>query len=283
MSGELNPEHGQTEYFFEYGPEDTLGECPRGIAHEACSGVARTAPSGSAAYRTIATTLEATNLQPATVYHYRLVGESENTTESRTSLEIPNHENEGVFTTAATLNPQASTGPPGSITATAAVVSGSVDPDGQAATYQFELGLYNGENTHFGVVLTADAGTGVVPSEERLALAGLQPGTTYAYRIAISSGHATSPGEPTTFTYGATVTFTTAGIPEALSLPAVLSLVPVPAIAFPTTVIATTTKPGTKTKTHKTSRKGKKHKQGARTGKANKTRVRVSKAARGKK
>ncbi len=281
MSGELNPENALTEYFFEYGPGATLAECPLGVAHEACPGVSRTAPSGSAAYRPIATTLEATSLQPATVYHYRLVGESENATESRTSLEIPNDEDEGLFTTAAAPTPQASTGPAGSITATAAVISGSVDPDGQAATYQFELGLYNGENTHFGVVLTAEAGTGVGPSEERLALAGLQPGTTYAYRIAISSGHATSPGEPTTFTYGATVTFTTAGIPEALSLPAVASLVPVPAIAFPTTVIATTTKPETKAKTHKTSRKGKKHKQGARTKKANKTRVRVSKAARG--
>lgn len=282
MSGDLNPENAPTEYFFEYGPGDTLGECPHGVAHEECPGVARTSPSSSAAYRTIATTFEATSLQPATVYHYRLVGESENAIESRTSLEIPNHEDEGLFTTAAAPNPQASTGPPSSIAATAAIVSGSVDPDGQAATYQFELGLYNGENTHLGVVLTAEAGTGVVPSEERLALAGLRPGTTYAYRIAISSGHATSPGEPTTFTYGAIMTFTTAGIPEALSLPAVPTLVPVPAIAFPTTVVATTTKPGTKTKTHKTNRKGKKHK-GARTKQINKTRCACQKAARGKK
>ena len=62
--------------------------------------------------------------------------------------------------------------------------------------------------------------------EEALPLTGLQPGTTYAYRIAVASSYGTS--------YGATMTFTTTGLPAVLVEPTVLPQVPIPAIAFPT-------------------------------------------------
>lgn len=56
-------------------------------------------------------------------------------------------------------------------------------------------------------------------------LTGLQPGTTYAYRIKVSSGYGTSFGEP--------VTFTTFGLPSVLSSPPLFAMLPVPPIAFP--------------------------------------------------
>lgn len=59
-----------------------------------------------------------------------------------------------------------------------------------------------------------------------LKLTGLQPGTTYAYRIEISSGYGTS--------YGVPVTFTTAGLPTALASPTPLGMLPIPPIKFPT-------------------------------------------------
>ena len=60
---------------------------------------------------------------------------------------------------------------------------------------------------------------------EELQLSGLQPGTSYAYRIKIESTYGTSYGEP--------VIFTTQGLPEVLPVPVTLAFLPVPSIAFP--------------------------------------------------
>jgi hypothetical protein len=112
-----------------------------------------------------------------------------------------------------------------------------VNPDGLSATYAFELGVYNGAATQYGTALSGPAGTGTIPIEETLALTGLQPGTTYAYRIEISNGYGS--------TTGATMIFTTTGLPSVLAEPPVLAQLPVPKISFPKT---STTKPTPKCK-----------------------------------
>ena len=120
---------------------------------------------------------------------------------------------------------EATTGTPGAVTATSATISGAVNPDGQPATYAFELGVYNGAATQYGIVFSGSAGAGSTPEAKSNTLTGLQPGTTYYYRISIHSGYGTS--------YGADQTFTTLGLPVVLGVPVVLGMVAVPAIAFP--------------------------------------------------
>ena len=113
-----------------------------------------------------------------------------------------------------------------------------MNPDGLPASYAFELGVYNGAATQYGVVFSAPAGTSTVAVEETLALSGLQPGTTYAFRIAISSGYVENESHTV---QGAPVTFTTAGLPEVLSVPAVLAQLAIPNISFPVAVASKST------------------------------------------
>ncbi len=216
--GEVNPENAPTVYSFQY------GACASGL--EGCAETFFTEPSVSNAYGAVASTLEATGLQPATTYHYRLVAVNE-------------HEQTGIgpeqtFTTSPAPVPRAQTGSASMIAATSATVSGSVNPDGQAAVYTFELGIYNGADTRYGIVLSAPAGASSTPIEKSVALSGLQPGTTYAYRITVKSGF----GEQD----GATVTFTTQGLPAVLVSPVTLGLLPVPGIAFPKPALASKAK-----------------------------------------
>jgi hypothetical protein len=135
----------------------------------------------------------------------------------------------GDFTTAPAREPTEQTFPASAVTQTSAVASGTVDPEGQVTTYAFELGVYEGPSTQYGVVFSGRVGGGA-PVEESLPLRGLQPGTTYAYRIAVSSGYVKDASQTLR---GAPVTFTTAGLPSALVVPAVLAQLASPPVAFP--------------------------------------------------
>jgi chitodextrinase len=228
MFGELNPENASSEYFFEYAAgEGALAKCP-GVRKASCPGVASTGIAHSVVYGKIGATFEVTGLQPGTVYHYRLFAEDENRSQTeRFATTGP----EGSFTTAPAPLPSAETGAYSAVTATGAVISGMVNPDGLPANYAFELGVYNGAGTQYTTVFSGSAGSSRAPVEEALTLTGLQPGTTYAYRITVSSGYI--PNESHTL-LGAPVTFTTAGIQAVLPSPSPLPLLAVPPIAFPT-------------------------------------------------
>lgn len=121
--------------------------------------------------------------------------------------------------------PRAVTGGVSAVTATSAVVAGEVDPDGEPATFVFELGVYDGASTRYGIVFSGSAGGGVGLVPETLSLTGLQPGTAYAFRIGIESGYGAMVGEPHTFT--------TDGVPAILSTPPVLPALVTPPIVFP--------------------------------------------------
>jgi hypothetical protein len=230
LSGELNPENASTTYEFQYGACASLESCP---------GAAQTTAAVSSVYGEVATTLEATGLQPATTYHYRLfaVNTAGGALNETGGAVLP----EGTFTTAPAPVPQAASGAASAVGATSATISGTVDPDGQPATYAFELGVYAGAATQYGIVLSGAAGAGTAPLAESLGLSGLQPGRTYAYRIRIASGYGTAYGEP--------MLFTTAGLPSVLTVAAPLAQLAIPAIAFPAEANATTTKPPSRKKT----------------------------------
>jgi hypothetical protein len=213
LFGELNPENAETEYFFEYAPsEEALTGCP-GVKLASCPGAQATPAGHSSVYGRIGVTEEAVGLQPETTYRYRLVATNEVDHQGKREGGVAVGP-EGTFTTAPAPKVSAATGPPNSITATSAIVSGRVNPDGQPATYTFELGVYNPAGTQYGVVSSGATGSSTLPVEETLALTGLQPGTTYAYRITVHSGY----GEA----IGATETFTTLGLPSVLEVPGVL-------------------------------------------------------------
>jgi NHL repeat len=206
LSGSLNPENAATKYHFQYGACEPVATC------------ASTTPDAeSSAYEQVGLTQEVIGLLPSTTYRYRLVARNEHNETSAGP--------EATLTTGPPVTVAATTGLPTAITATSAVVSGTVNPDGQPATYVFELGAYEGARTHFGIVTSGAVSAEFVPVEESLALSGLQPGTAYAYRIAISSGY----GEAT----GAVATFTTAGLASVLSVPTPLGMLTVPTISFP--------------------------------------------------
>jgi sugar lactone lactonase YvrE len=231
MFGELNPENANTEYFFEYAPEETLKGCPLGVRRESCPGVSSTPVAQSGLYGVTGTTVEVTGLRPNTGYRYRLFAEDEN--KAKTQRLTSPVGAEGSFTTLSTPAPEAKTGPPSGVGATSAVVSGMVNPDGPQATYSFELGVYNGVATRYGVVFSGSvaAGTAFVP--ESLVVTGLQPGTTYAYRIKVASGYGTA--------MGATATFTTTGLPEVLVVQTPLAMLAIPSIVFPAAVTSKST------------------------------------------
>ncbi len=214
LFGELNPEHDSTEYYFGYGAcsENQSAQCAKSPYP------LKTAALSAGTYGAIETALEVTNLQPGTTFHYRL-----DAINSKGESAVAKQEE--VFTTDAAPKVQAVTGSAGDVGTTNAVVSGVVDPGGQPATYAFELGVYAGSETQFGTIFTGSVGASASPVEESFVLTDLQPGTQYAYRIAIASGY----GHAT----GATSLFTTIGMPVVLEPPPIAPQLAIPKVRFP--------------------------------------------------
>jgi hypothetical protein len=237
MFDKLNPENAPTQYFFEYAPGQKalaqcgsiLEECFIGSALPSCGGTVRTPLGESGVYGSIGVTAEAIGLRPGTEYSYRLFAENENTTKTA-AKKCASLSSEGGFTTATVPSPYAETGGYSAVGSTSAIASAMVDPDGAPVTYSFELGVYEGAETKYGVVSSGSVGASSGPAQELLTLTGLQPGTTYAYRIAISSGYIDNAAHTL---QGQPVTFSTSGLPAVLQPPLVLVQLPVPKIAFP--------------------------------------------------
>ena len=230
LFSELNPENANTEYHFEYAQsEQALAACTTVVReHGGCPGVQNTPVQKSAVYGSIGAKAEITSLQPGTTYHYRLFAENESRIKAGERFHATGPE--ATVTTEPTPLPSAQTGACSAVTSTSATITGAVNPDGVPAGYAFELGVYNGASTQYTIVYSAEAGSGTDPVAESLPVTGLQPGTTYAYRIAVSSGYIANAEHAL---QGAPVTFTTAGTPSVLVLPVTPALLPIPAIAFP--------------------------------------------------
>src|SRR6202167_2330821 len=228
LFGEVDPENTSTTYEFQYALACTPGgSClPIGQAAD----MVATESVQSSQYGRVGTSVEVSGLAPGTTYRYQLAAKNE---DGETALNetggatLP----EGTFTTAPAPAPSVSSGAAGGIGVSTATISGSVDPDGAPTSYSFELGVYEGASTQFGVVSSGSAGAGTVPVQETLGLSGLQPDGTYAFRVAIRSGYIDN-SERTL--HSAPVVFTTGGLPSVLALPAIPGLLPIPAIAFPT-------------------------------------------------
>jgi hypothetical protein len=95
--------------------------------------------------------------------------------------------------------PAASTGSASAISETVATIAGSLNPHGSDSSYRFEYGI----SDHYGQSVPASPGgplTGTTPSAVSAPLTGLQPGTTYHYRLVATNAGGTTFGDDHTFT-----------------------------------------------------------------------------------
>jgi phosphodiesterase/alkaline phosphatase D-like protein len=177
LKGTVTPNGLTTTWWFEYGTSTAYGSKTSSVS----AGSGRSAKSVSAAVK---------KLKAATTYHYRLVAQN---SAGRVAGD------DRTFSTV---------GPPAAVTAAAqnvgadtAVLAGSLDTHGRATSWWFQYGT----STHYGRSTSAKstpskAGTRTVTAT----LTGLAPAATYHYRLVAKSDAGT--------TYGADVSFTTAGV-----------------------------------------------------------------------
>jgi IPT/TIG domain len=94
--------------------------------------------------------------------------------------------------------PAATTGAASGVTATAATLNATVNPEGQETACSFEYGT----TEHYGASLpcTSAPGGGASPVPVSLALSGLARGTTYHDRVVASNATGTTDGADATFT-----------------------------------------------------------------------------------
>ncbi|WP_028062298.1 fibronectin type III domain-containing protein [Solirubrobacter soli] len=98
--------------------------------------------------------------------------------------------------TAALAAPTATTGGAESITTGSAAVTGTVNPGGEATTYQFEYGT----SSSYGLTTPAvDAGSGSADVAAKATLPGLTNNTTYHYRLVATNATDVARGADKTF------------------------------------------------------------------------------------
>jgi hypothetical protein len=176
LNGSVNPNGSETNYLFEYGTTASYGsKTSEASAGSGSSPVEKSQAVGA--------------LSPSTTYHYRVVATNEN----------PDPANGADQTFRTTGPPTVSIGaavpdPNG----TAATLNATINPNGHDTTYQFEYG----KNTLYGnkaPVSPASIGSGTSPVNVSEALTGLEPGTTYYYRVAATNESGTVNSEGKTF------------------------------------------------------------------------------------
>jgi Ca2+-binding RTX toxin-like protein len=176
FNGTIDPEGLATSYRFEYGTTTAYGSAIPLSYKSAGSGATAAAVSEAV-----------TNLAPNTTYHYRVfatnsAGQSYGEDQTFTTLKIP---------TVSTLGAS-------SVKSTTATLSGTVNPEGAATTYQFAYGT----TTSYGSKVpttpkSVGAGTSAVLVSQ--ALSSLQPNTLYHYRIEATSENGTAVSRDATF------------------------------------------------------------------------------------
>ena len=183
VSGSVGPGGAATEYRVEYGTSASYGSA---TAWTAVGSGVTPVPVG----------VPLSGLTSSTTYHARLVARNAGGTTTGPDL---------TFTTA-DLPPTILGSGAGTVTATGATVSATVNPNRVATTYTVQWGttLAYGSST-----AATSAGAGALDVVVNVPLTGLTSTTTYHARVVATSAGGT--------TYGADVTFTTSDLPPSVS------------------------------------------------------------------
>jgi NHL repeat-containing protein len=208
LKATIDPGYADTTYRFEYGTSTAYGTSTPVPDRDIGSGLEGPVPAAQ----------ELSGLQPGTTYHYRVVATN--------ALGVIASADQ-TFTTQPALPPAVGTGPAVSVTQNAATLTATIETQGFETTYELDLGT----DTGYGTRIFGDAGPEPGVQTYEVALQGLQPGTTYHYRIAATNTFGTS--------YGTDQAFTTSSYPAStLTTPVVLPLVPAPLLATASTTNA---------------------------------------------
>lgn len=162
LEAQVNPNNEATESHFEYGTSPTL------------TGATSTATETLAAsYGLKAVTAPVSELAPGTQYYFRLVA-------SNTGGGVE----DGAIEPLLTVPAEPETGAASSLSQTAATLTGSFDPNGVATTYYFEYGTTTAY--YLGRTPTQESSS-ATPVQASAELSGLQPNTTYHYRLVVDN------------------------------------------------------------------------------------------------
>jgi hypothetical protein len=186
LNGTVNPKGVPlTECFFEWGETESYGEvapCEEPDAGEVGNG---TSP--------VAVHVEVSGLSPGTTYHFRLIAENEEGLDEGDDEEL------------LTLGPLVRGTSVSGITAAGATIGGEINPRGEATDFEVEYvtqalfdegGYAEAENAPIPPQQLGE-GSEFIPVAQPLS--GLEPDTTYHFRLVASSALATNEGPDSTF------------------------------------------------------------------------------------
>jgi hypothetical protein len=176
LNGTVQPGGGETTVVFEVGPVE--GDLETVLASQS--------PVSGAGPVSVSTSIE--GLTPNTEHVFRVL--AANSAGADTSLERR-------FTTLL-APPTVTTDSATAVTANGATLNGRVNPEGISTTVAFEYGL----TTDYGNLATADESPllGTIEQTVQAAIDGLEPGTTYHYRVVAENDGGRATGDDRTFT-----------------------------------------------------------------------------------
>ncbi len=177
LTGSLKPNSQATDAYIEWGTTTAYG-----------SSTPTTAMGISGSSQTFKAPL--TGLAPETTYHARVVA---------TNATGVSYGPDRTFRTTALNAPSASTGPATEIDGDSARLNADIDPEGNATTYRFEWGTTDTYGNQLPLVeptVGSDTATHAVSQP----LTGLQPNTTYHFRVVATSASGETQGTDQTFT-----------------------------------------------------------------------------------
>jgi RHS repeat-associated protein len=171
LKGQVNPNGAETKYQFEYGTTTSYG-----------TKVPATAESVGSGMTNVAVSKAISGLKGSTTYHYRVsatnaYGTSSGLDKTFTTPKLP------------TVTTEAASG----VKEKEATLKGSVNPNGNATTYQFEYGPTTSYGTK--VPLSPESvGSGTTAVAVGKVITGLAEGSEYHYRVVASNAAGTAKG-----------------------------------------------------------------------------------------
>ena len=188
VNASVNPNGQATTVSFAYGLTTSYGS----------TSAAQPLAAGSSA---VAVSASLTGLAGNTTYHFRAVATNATGTTNGADLTFQTPLPPPAATTTAASGVASSQG----------TLNGTVNPEGLATTYHFDFG----PTTAYGFTSAeTSVGSGTSNVAVNLPVVGLVPGTTYHYRVTITSSAGTTVGADQTFTTAAFVDSDGDGLPD---------------------------------------------------------------------